>query len=237
MESWKRDHRRVQYDSLDDLGSRDIDGFRRVTPVERGRERRRKSGGKPTCQGGIGWVYWRPVAGPVEEIRGINENGTVRRECMNRRAFLEMVAKGGGAVIALVIAVPLAITALSPVIRRRREEVWVPVGMLEEFPMDTVHKAVVEIPWNHGPLREKGVFVWRRPEREMVVMSRSCTDLSCPVTWDPGSGWFFCPCHGGIFDHDGVNVAGPPPRPLDRFAVRWRDNILEIDLNSVPPVS
>lgn len=139
--------------------------------------------------------------------------------------------------IAAIVAIPVAITVFSPVIRRRKEEIWVPVGNLEEFPEDIVHKAVVEIPWNSGLLREKGVFVWRRPGGEIVVFSRSCTDLSCPVTYDPGSGWFFCPCHGGIFDEEGINVAGPPPRPLDRFANRVRDDVLEIDLNSIPPVS
>jgi menaquinol-cytochrome c reductase iron-sulfur subunit len=156
---------------------------------------------------------------------------------MKRRSFLELVAKGGGAAIAAIVGIPVVITLMSPAIRRRREEIWLPVGALDEFPMDTVHKAVVVIPWNQGTMREKGVFVWRRPKEGVVVFSRSCTDLSCPVTWDPGSGWFFCPCHGGIFDQEGVNVAGPPPRPLDRFNNRIRDNVLEIDLNSVPPVS
>jgi menaquinol-cytochrome c reductase iron-sulfur subunit len=158
---------------------------------------------------------------------------------MKRRSFLGLLVKIGGALIAAIIAIPALITAFSPVIRRPRDEIWVAVGDLESFPLDAVHKAVVEVPWNGAarPLQEKGVFVWRKTGEEVVVFSRSCTDLSCPVTYDPGSGWFFCPCHGGIFDEEGRNVAGPPPRPLDRFAIRVRDDVLEIDLNSIPPVS
>lgn len=32
-------------------------------------------------------------------------------------------------------------------------------------------------------------------------------------------GIYKCPCHGGRFFKDGVNFAGPPPRPLDRAAI------------------
>jgi menaquinol-cytochrome c reductase iron-sulfur subunit len=86
-------------------------------------------------------------------------------------------------------------------------------------------------------LGEKGVFVWRASEEEVVVFSRNCTDLSCPVTWDPGSNWFYCPCHGGIFAQDGTNVAGPPTRPLYRYANRVQNGVLEIDLLSLPPMT
>ncbi|UPG66278.1 Rieske 2Fe-2S domain-containing protein (plasmid) [Metabacillus endolithicus] len=27
----------------------------------------------------------------------------------------------------------------------------------------------------------------------------------------------FCPCHGGKYDEFGINIGGPPPRPLDIF--------------------
>lgn len=158
---------------------------------------------------------------------------------MNRRSFFALTAKAGGALIAAALAIPAAITAFSPVIRRTKGEVWAPVGEIGSFPVDEVSKAVVEAPWDEEDqfLREKGVFVWRQDGEDVVVFSRSCTDLSCPVTWDPGSGWFFCPCHGGIFDEEGKNVAGPPPRPLHRYAKRVRDGVLEIDLNSLPPVT
>jgi succinate dehydrogenase / fumarate reductase iron-sulfur subunit len=31
---------------------------------------------------------------------------------------------------------------------------------------------------------------------------------------------FRCPCHGGNFDRQGNVLAGPPPRPLDRYAFK-----------------
>jgi hypothetical protein len=70
------------------------------------------------------------------------------------------------------------------------------------------------------PLSRQGVYVWRPTDEEVVVFSRSCTDLGCPVIWDGGSQCFFCPCHGGIFARDGRRMAGPPDRELYRYANR-----------------
>lgn len=160
---------------------------------------------------------------------------------MKRRSFFSFLIVGGGFLVAGIAGVPSLITALSPALKRREEELWVPVGALDEFPAGDMSKAVFETPrddWDRS-LREKGVFIWRPSEREeeIVVFSRNCTDLSCPVTWDPGSGWFFCPCHGGIFSKDGENRAGPPDRPLYRYANRVRNGMLEIDLRSLPAIT
>ncbi|MBA2454725.1 MAG: Rieske 2Fe-2S domain-containing protein, partial [Chloroflexia bacterium] len=34
-----------------------------------------------------------------------------------------------------------------------------------------------------------------------------------------GSGEFQCPCHGSVYDRQGVLVAGPAPRPMDLMAI------------------
>jgi menaquinol-cytochrome c reductase iron-sulfur subunit len=54
------------------------------------------------------------------------------------------------------------------------------------------------------------------------------------LDYDRGSACFFCPCHGGIFRQNGERLAGPPKRPMYRYAHRLRDGIVEIDLQSVP---
>ncbi len=51
------------------------------------------------------------------------------------------------------------------------------------------------------------------------AFSRKCTDLGCLISWDDSKDQFICPCHQGVFDRNGKNIAGPPPRPLDRFEV------------------
>ena len=57
------------------------------------------------------------------------------------------------------------------------------------------------------------------------------------MRYDPGSTFYYCPCHGGIFNQAGDPVAGPPARPLYRLATRVRGGVLEIDLTSIPPAA
>lgn len=153
--------------------------------------------------------------------------------------MLARLVQGMGALVAAAVGIPAAITALSPVLRRRTDEAWRPLGPLAGFPLGTTRKALVELQrddWATS-LEVRAVYVWHSEEAGLVVFSRRCTDLGCPVVWDQGSTWFFCPCHGGIFDQEGTPRAGPPNRPLDRFEHRIREGVLEIDLVSAPPAN
>lgn len=136
-----------------------------------------------------------------------------------------------------IVGIPALITGLSPALQGRRREVWRPVGRPEDFPVGTVRQGLVPADREGWPrsFRRQAVFVWRQSKVEIVVYSRSCTDLGCPLDYDPGSACFFCPCHGGIFAQDGERLAGPPNGPMYRYAHRLRDGVLEIDLSSLPP--
>lgn len=66
----------------------------------------------------------------------------------------------------------------------------------------------------------------------VVAFSRRCTDLGCLVSWDKQKEQFICPCHQGIYDKTGLNIAGPPPRPLDRFEIVKRGEQLYVKIQS-----
>ncbi len=57
-----------------------------------------------------------------------------------------------------------------------------------------------------------------------MALSAICTHLGCIVVFNLDHNMFLCPCHGGKFDVRGKPVEGPPPRPLDAFALRLDDN-------------
>jgi cytochrome b6-f complex iron-sulfur subunit len=57
---------------------------------------------------------------------------------------------------------------------------------------------------------------------ELRAFSAVCTHLNCTVQYRPDLGNIWCACHNGRFDLNGQNVAGPPPRPLEPFAVNVR---------------
>jgi Rieske Fe-S protein len=49
-----------------------------------------------------------------------------------------------------------------------------------------------------------------------------CTHLNCTVQYRADLSHIWCACHNGHFDLNGKNIAGPPPRPLEAFAVNAR---------------
>jgi Rieske Fe-S protein len=67
------------------------------------------------------------------------------------------------------------------------------------------------------------------------AMSAICPHLGCTVSWDMGREQFVCPCHAGVFSPDGVNLAGPPPRPLDALETRVDDGKLMVRYQNFRP--
>ncbi len=61
---------------------------------------------------------------------------------------------------------------------------------------------------------------WLAPDAMFVVFSNRCMHVGCPVAATTVG--FSCPCHGGQYDTQGRRIAGPPIRPLDRFAWQIR---------------
>lgn len=45
---------------------------------------------------------------------------------------------------------------------------------------------------------------------EYLALSNVCPHLGCKVHWEETHNRFFCPCHSGAFDKNGVATEGPP---------------------------
>jgi cytochrome b6-f complex iron-sulfur subunit len=54
------------------------------------------------------------------------------------------------------------------------------------------------------------------------ALSATCTHLGCTVQYRSDLRQIWCACHNGIYDLNGRNVSGPPPRPLEVYAVHSR---------------
>jgi Rieske Fe-S protein len=63
------------------------------------------------------------------------------------------------------------------------------------------------------------------------AFSATCTHLGCTVQYRPDLREIWCPCHNGIYDLNGRNVSGPPPRPLDVFNVHLRGEEIFVSRN------
>lgn len=62
-------------------------------------------------------------------------------------------------------------------------------------------------------------FFLIRNDDGLLAFSTRCTHQNCNIAWQDGGDRFQCPCHGSVFDRNGVVMAGPAPRPLDLFRV------------------
>ncbi len=54
---------------------------------------------------------------------------------------------------------------------------------------------------------------------QLRAFSAVCTHLDCTVKYRPDLQKIHCACHGGMYDLNGQNISGPPPRPLTPFKV------------------
>ena len=68
----------------------------------------------------------------------------------------------------------------------------------------------------------KPVLLVRLSETEWRALSAVCTHLNCTVQYQEKTHQIWCACHNGFYDLNGKVVSGPPPKPLDEYAVRVR---------------
>ena len=57
---------------------------------------------------------------------------------------------------------------------------------------------------------------------ELKAFSAVCTHLACIVQYRSDLSHIWCACHNGHFDLNGRNIEGPPPKPLEEYAVNVR---------------
>lgn len=65
---------------------------------------------------------------------------------------------------------------------------------------------------------DKRIFVVRHANYIKVV-SAVCTHIGCTIRWISESNRWECPCHGSIFNHEGIRTAGPARNPLPWYNV------------------
>ena len=63
------------------------------------------------------------------------------------------------------------------------------------------------------------ILVFRDQGQALRAFDARCTHEGCTVQYLAAEGGIWCACHNGRFDADGRVLAGPPPRPLPRYAV------------------
>ncbi|HML18140.1 MAG TPA: Rieske (2Fe-2S) protein [Bryobacteraceae bacterium] len=136
--------------------------------------------------------------------------------CRNRgedRRTMLMWVLGGGALASLA-------TFLYPVIR------FLNPPLITETQVNEVSGGkVADLKPNSGKIVKFGsqpALLVRVNETEWKAFSAVCTHLHCTVQYRASTDQIWCPCHNGTYDLSGRVVSGPPPNPLDEYAVNVR---------------
>jgi len=150
-----------------------------------------------------------------------------------RRQFLKRVTYGLGAATAAVVGGVLAAAAVGPALRKTPAQ-WVRAGRLADFNPGKITTVQIRYPVKDGFYQSEKVMPLMisrtRETDEVAVYSSRCTHLGCTVHWDANKQLFLCACHGGAFNPDGSVNAGPPPRPLDRYAFKVHNESLFVEV-------
>lgn len=86
-------------------------------------------------------------------------------------------------------------------------------------PVDKIMAADVAVPGTgrNGSYSGRGLIVLRNANGELKAFDSKCTHAGCNVGYQGTQ--IYCNCHGGTYDLNGKNIAGPPPRPLTELHV------------------
>ena len=141
-----------------------------------------------------------------------------------RRQFMVLGTGAGMGLIGVLLSIPAIGFLLSPLFAKRRTA-WVTIGNIDDIPFDTPTVRLAAMPSEQGfptPPTNRVVYVVRKTDGSVLTLSNICTHMQCDVHWDAQLDEFLCPCHGGLYNMDGVNVGGPPPQPLAQWIHRMQ---------------
>jgi len=141
---------------------------------------------------------------------------------LKRRSFL------GGVIYTLTSLIGAAIAASvgSYVLgapRQREETEWADAGNISGLragiPQQITFEQSRMDAWK-ARNEKSSAWIILNNQGSITAFSPLCTHLGCAYRWEAERRLFACPCHGSLFSATGDVIAGPAPRPLDRYTVK-----------------
>ncbi len=118
----------------------------------------------------------------------------------SRRSWLASVLMGVGLLASYGTLAGQTLSFLLPTgLASRKRRLF--IGPVAAFPLDAV-RTIFDLQGNE--------VLIKRTKDGFQAFSSTCPHLGCKVRWEAEATRFFCPCHNGIFNPDGVAIAGPP---------------------------
>lgn len=153
-----------------------------------------------------------PLGSKQENEKMETMNSKNMGDRIERRRFLDYML--GTSVVATLAAI------FYPILR-----FMTPPQIIESTQNSVIAGKVNELAVNSGKIfqfgNKPGLLV-HTPAGELKAFSAACTHLDCIVQYRPDTKQIWCACHNGQFNLSGQNIGGPPPRPLEEYAVNVR---------------
>lgn len=137
---------------------------------------------------------------------------------VNRRQFLNFIL-GGGLLGWLSSVLYPVISFLNPPKKAEANIQSVKAGLIEDFPV------------NSGKIIKFGrkpAILIRTEDGNFRAYFATCTHLDCIVQYRTDLQQIWCACHNGLYDINGLNISGPPPKPLEELTVNIVNNEITV---------
>ena len=136
-------------------------------------------------------------------------NPTPLGRVQSRRGWINLLL-GSGVVASIISFVYPAIRYI------------IPPPVAESASRFVVAGKVGELKNNSGKIFKFGsepALLVRLVDGSYRAFSAVCTHLNCTVQYRSDLREIWCACHNGLYDLEGRNISGPPPRPLAKYEV------------------
>jgi cytochrome b6-f complex iron-sulfur subunit len=137
---------------------------------------------------------------------------------MNRRQFLNYVL-GGGLLGWLGSVLYPVFSFLNPPKKAEANIQSVKAGPIEDFSVNS--SKIIKF-------GRKPVILIRTEGGDFRAYFATCTHLDCIVQYRTDMRQIWCACHNGLYDLNGRNISGPPPKPLEELAVNIVNNEITV---------
>ena len=126
-----------------------------------------------------------------------------------RRSFLNTLLKTGLVAWVASVIYPVARFLIPPKMAELNVS-SIEVGLISDFPKSS--SKIVRF-------GRKPIIVIRKESGDFKALEATCTHLDCNVQFKSETEKIWCACHNGLYDIEGKNISGPPPKPLAQFKV------------------
>ncbi|UOQ42722.1 ubiquinol-cytochrome c reductase iron-sulfur subunit [Halobacillus salinarum] len=154
------------------------------------------------------------------------------RKRVSRRQFLNYTLTGVGGFMAAGMLAPMVRFAIDPLLEPTEKGTYHSVVSVDELTNEPKRFdwSIDQVDAWYESKVQKTAWVYKDENGDIVPLSPICTHLGCTVDWASDKSHpeqFHCPCHGGRYTKEGINIAGTPPTaPLAVYEHKVKDGML-----------